>query len=181
MSARAALRAATAAEHERVDRLFGAYDLSSRTGYRAFLLAQAAAFLPVERALAAAGAGRLVPDWPERIRGHLLRADLAELDAGEPEAICSPRIDGPAGVIGAAYVLEGSRLGGAVLKRALPARFPQSFLAAPQQPGSWRKLLEIMDKVLYGAGSIEAAAGVARQVFECFAAGGRRYLETAPE
>lgn len=181
MSARAALRAATTAEHERVDRLFGSYDLADRPGYRAFLLAQAAAFLPVERALHVAGAERLVPDWPQRVRGHLLHADLAALGTAAPEGMCAPQLADDAALIGAVYVLEGSRLGGAVLKRGLPEGAPHSFLSAPQQPGSWRKLLEIMDKVLYGPGSIEAAAGVARQVFECFAAGGRRYLETAPE
>lgn len=181
MSARAALRAATAREHERVDRLFGAYDLSSVGGYRSFLLAQAAAFLPVEAAIAAAGAERLVPDWAERTRSHLLRADLEALGGGDPEPLRPPVLASPAATLGAIYVLEGSRLGGSLLKRGLAAGAPRSFLAAPQRPNSWRKLLELLDESLYAPGSIEAAAGAARQVFECFAAGGRRYLETVPE
>ncbi|MDP8911973.1 MAG: hypothetical protein M3N39_00180 [Pseudomonadota bacterium] len=47
MSARAGLRAGTAAEHDRVDRLFSRFDLRREEDYRHFLLAQAAAFLPI--------------------------------------------------------------------------------------------------------------------------------------
>jgi heme oxygenase (biliverdin-IX-beta and delta-forming) len=178
VSARFALKAATAAEHERVDRLFGAASFSTLNGYRAFLRAQAAAFLPVEAALDQAGAGWLIDDWPERRRGDLLRADLAEFGEALPPPLPGPGFNGPAGAAGGIYVLEGSRLGGAVLKRALPAGAPRRFLAAPQTPGSWRKLLERLDTLLYRPDLVDAATQAARQVFQRFEAGGLIHLQT---
>lgn len=179
MSVRAALRAATAAEHERVDRLFSTADLGAIEGYRRFLVAQAAAFLPVEAALDAAGATQVLADWPQRRRGDLLRADLAALGATEPEPVAPPSFASDAAILGGIYVLEGSRLGGAMLKRAVAAEAPAAFLSAPQEAGSWRKLLENLDRILYAPDQIEAAVGAARTVFERFAAGGLRHLETA--
>jgi hypothetical protein len=57
--ARAALRAATAQAHARLDRLYSAFDLGAPDGYADFLLAHAPAFLAVEQALDAAGAETL--------------------------------------------------------------------------------------------------------------------------
>lgn len=178
MSARSALRAGTAAEHDRVDRLFARFDLDREEDYRRFLLAQAAAFLPVEAALDAAGAAELVPDWTHRRRGNLLRADLSELGAGEPPPVAPPPLEDPAAQLGAIYVLEGSRLGGAVLKRGLAEAAPRRFLSTPQNPGSWRKLLETLDMFLYRSDRLEAALGAARGVFQSFEAGGQLYLES---
>jgi heme oxygenase len=178
MRARAALRAGTAAEHERVDRLFGSLDLARAHDYRLFLLTQAAAFLPVEAALDAAGAEALVPDWPARRRGALLRQDLAALAAPLPAPEPAPALTGMPEILGALYVLEGSRLGGAMLKRGVAPGAPVAFLAAPQVSGTWRKLLETLDHHLYETGSIQSAVGAARRTFHCFEAGGRRFLES---
>ena len=181
MKARSHLRSATAEAHERVDRLFGAYDLADREGYRRFLLAQAAAFLPVEASLDAAGAGRLLADWSARQRGDRLKADLADLGAEVPPPVLSPSLCSPADIAGAIYVLEGSRLGGALLKEALPETVPRRFLEAPQEPGSWRKLLERLDDFLYEPAALDAAVLVAKGVFQSFEAGGLRYLESRVE
>lgn len=178
MSARAALRAGTAAEHERVDRLFSHFDLSREEDYRRFLLAQAAAFLPVEAALDGGGAVETLPDWPLRRRAEMLRSDLLALGADEPKPIPSPVLTVAAAQLGAIYVLEGSRLGGAVLKRGLSRAFPLSFLSAPQKQGSWRKLLESLDMFLYRSDQIDAALGAAKGVFQNFEAGGQLYLES---
>ena len=178
MTARAKLRAATAADHERVDRLFCAFDLSQTDHYRRFLAAQAAAFLPLEAALDAAGAGAILSDWEARRRGDLLRADLHDLGTPEPPPLEPPALPDAPAILGAVYVLEGSRLGGALLKRALPTSAPRRFLDANQAPGSWRKFLEKLDKYLYRSQLLEAAAGTASEVFYRFEAGGLRYLET---
>lgn len=175
MKARAALRAATAAEHERVDALFSTFDLTRGDGYARFLLAQAAAFLPAEAALDRAGVAKLVEDWPRRRRSDLLKADLADLAAPLPELFPAPDFNDSASVMGAMYVLEGSRLGGAVLKRELSMAMPRRFLDAHQEPGSWRKLLEIIESVLYGPEQIVAAVGAAKTLFEMFEAGGLRH------
>jgi heme oxygenase len=178
VSARAALRAGTAAEHDRVDRLFSHFNLAHEEGYRRFLLAQAAAFLPIENSLDAAGAAELVPDWGSRRRADLLRADLSALGADEPLPIPPPSLESRGAQLGAIYVLEGSRLGGALLKRGLAETAPRSFLSAPQNGGSWRKLLETLDMFLYRSDRLDAAITAAREVFQNFEAGGQLYLES---
>jgi heme oxygenase len=178
MKARAALRTGTAQEHERVDRLFGALNLARPEDYRLFLAAQAAAFLPVEEALDAAGAADFLPDWHARRRSHLLRGDLHALGTPLPSPEPVPALVSAPEILGAAYVLEGSRLGGAMLKRSVQHDLPQAFLSAPQSPGAWRKLLETLDHYLYETAPVAAAVGAARGIFHCFEAGGRRFLES---
>jgi heme oxygenase len=178
VTARAALRGATAADHERVDRLFSSLDLAREADYRLFLIAQAAAHLPVEEAIEAAGARALLADWPERRRAHLLREDLADLDAEVPPALEAPALPDAASIFGAIYVLEGSRLGGTLLKRGLPIGMPKRFLDAEQSPGAWRKLLAKLDEFVYAPEHLEAATNAARQVFMRFERAGRLYLET---
>jgi heme oxygenase (biliverdin-IX-beta and delta-forming) len=175
---RSALRAATAAHHERVDRLFSRLNLADPHEYGLFLLAQASAHIPVEEALDAAGADRLVPDWPDRRRAPFLREDLAALGEATPHPITPPPLADNPSMLGAIYVLEGSRLGGALLKKQLPAGAPSRFLSAKAQTGAWRKLLENLETALYREDLIEAAAVAAKSVFQRFEAGGLSYLES---
>jgi heme oxygenase (biliverdin-IX-beta and delta-forming) len=137
VSARAALRAGTGSHHERVDRLFSAADLSDRASYGRFLQAQAAAHLAVERALVLRGVGAIVTDWPIRERGTLLCADLDELGLAIPDPIGIVVLDNEASLLGGLYVLEGSRLGGTLLKRSVPATFPTRFLGGGTS-SSWQ-------------------------------------------
>ncbi len=174
LNPRFALRDATSESHEAVDSVFSGFDLKDRAGYRRFLRAQAAAFVPVEGALDAAGVAALVPDWDERRRAPLLLADLADLGGEDADFVAPPAIDSPAAALGAAYVLEGSRMGGQLLRRDLPADMPARFLSAPMQPGSWRRLTELLDETLSLPGDIAAAVASARAVFACFETAGRR-------
>ena len=179
MSVRALLRAATAGEHGRVDALFSRFDLTRCDEYGRFLLAQAAAFVPIEALLDAAGAADVVADWPQRRRAALLAADLAALGLAAPPAMNGlPELSSPSRILGAVYVLEGSRLGGAVLTRTVPGDFPNSFLGAGAPSGSWRKLLEMLDKNLYAAESIDAAIHSARKVFMIFQAAAEEHSRT---
>ena len=178
MTVRAALRAATAACHKRVDHAYSRFDLGSAHGYRTFLAAQADAFLPVEKALDDAGAKTVLPDWPQRRRGDLLRADLADLNVTLPEPFSVPEfISGKASMLGAIYVLEGSRLGGAVLKRAAPGHFPRRFLEARQAAGSWRLFLRTLDEFLTRPCDLDAAVAAATEVFARFAGAADAHLE----
>ena len=170
MRARQALRAATVAEHERVDALFSAWDLGSEAGYGRFLAVQAAAFLPIEAALGDAGAAEALPCWPQRQRSALLAQDLARLGVPCAAPVAPPPFADEAALLGGIYVLEGSRLGGAVLRRGVPAHLPQSFLSAPQPRGSWAKLLAKLDSALNGEGEFISAVTSAKRVFSCFAA-----------
>jgi heme oxygenase (biliverdin-IX-beta and delta-forming) len=173
--AHAALRDATRAAHDRVDAIFASADLRSREGYRQFLCAHAAAFLPVEAALEAHGIGRIVADWSSRSRGELLRADLEEIGAhAVPDAApCVLTGDEPA-LLGAVYVLEGSRLGGRVLARSVAPGLPVRYLsAAPAEAGGWRKLLALLEVSLYSEARIASAVAAATSVFDRFEKAGR--------
>lgn len=172
------LRAATAAAHERVDRGFARFDLADAAAYAGFLAAHADAFLPVEAALDAVGAERLLADWPERRRADALRCDLAAL--GRPAAPGARfAIDDDAAAWGALYVLEGSRLGGAMLARSVPDGMPVRYLAAPQPPGAWRTMLARLDLALDQDARCAAAIDAAGRVFARFEAAAAQTGETA--
>ena len=168
LGARTVLRTATQASHDRVDSAFGRCDLATPYGYRAFLTAQAAAFLPIEAALDAADAARVIPDWPERRRAALLVADLADLGAPLPEPVETPVFGDAARIAGAIYVLEGSRLGGAMLHRSVAPGMPTRFLATPTRPDAWRSFLLALDTILNTPDRLDAATEAAIAVFTCF-------------
>lgn len=116
------LRRATASRHAALDaRLTAAGCTDTLDGYAAFLAGTARFRLVLETTLDAADIGAVLDDWPCRRRGSLLLDDLRDLGRAFPEA---PSADPPAlarhdvaRLLGAAYVLEGSVLGGAVLYR----------------------------------------------------------------
>lgn len=163
------LRAATRGAHDRVDALFSDYDLAEPGDYGLFLTAQAAAFLPVERALDSAGASDLFPDWADRRRAALLGADLEELGIPLPALHAAPPFTTAGAISGAAYVLEGSRLGGAMLARSVGPHLPRRFLSSPTPPGHWRQFLERLEQVLETHVDREHALISAGQVFDLFA------------
>ena len=142
------LRAATRGAHDRVDALFADFDLGRAGDYRRFLEAQASAFLPTEDALAEAGAERIFPGWSEMRRGHLLRADLADLGLMPLLPVPAPALASPAAIAGAAYVVEGSRMGGAMLVRRVAPDLPRRFLSAAFPAGGWRAFLGRLEQVL---------------------------------
>jgi len=174
-SARGALRTATAAHHERVDAVFSRYDLTNRNAYARFLQAQAGAYLPVEAALACAGAATLVPDWDSRRRAARLTADLAVLGVAAPDDETDIAFDDDAAVLGGVYVLEGSRLGGAMLARGVPEAFPKRFLASDQS-ANWRHLLDLLEHRLISPAERSSAVESASRVFMLFESSGLRYL-----
>ena len=169
MKARAFLREVTREAHERVDSKLSGFRLSNADEYADFLAVQAAAFIPVEAALDRAGAGRLLPDWNDRRRSEALLADLAALGRPAPETEASPPYDEDAAVWGGLYVIEGSRLGGAVLRKSVPANFPQSFLA-PQtaRNSSWPAFVATLETNLYQHVALQRAGSSAIATFACF-------------
>ena len=179
MQARAALRNATAEDHERVDALFSRFDLTQPEGYRAFLRAQVAATRAVEAALDEGRISETVADWPQRRRAALAVADLAALGAQPPYPLPKPALFGTAQLLGAAYVLEGSRLGAKVLRRGLPPEMPQTFLSAPAAPGAWAAMLMTIEAHVVTREDVAMACGAARRVFALFEAAATRELEYA--
>ncbi|MFC3126571.1 biliverdin-producing heme oxygenase [Pseudoroseomonas globiformis] len=113
------LREATAGLHDQADALGGAYDLRSRAGYAAFLSAHARALPGLEAAVAEALPPGAMPDWPRRRRAASLLTDLARLELPVPHALPVAPLGSAAAAWGMAYVLEGSRLGNAMLLKAV--------------------------------------------------------------
>jgi heme oxygenase len=172
-----ALRDATGPDHERLDALFGGFAIGTPDGYRRFLTAHAGALPAIEQALDASGFADDLTDWPSRRRGAALAADLAAVGGDLPVALNPPQLDTPARRWGAAYVIEGSRLGGAFLARQVPAALPKAYLSTPQPAGNWRHFLAELEAVLTTPGDIEQAQTTARAVFALFEAGARQQLD----
>lgn len=171
-SARFRLREGTADCHERVDALFSAADLGSRQGYGLFLLAQAAAFLPAEKGLDVGGVDMVLPDWASRKRSHLLVRDLTQLGLAVPHEETAPAVAGAPALLGWAYVLEGSRLGGKLLRRAVAADLPTAFLS-DSYPEAWPTMVAILDEQLTDTSAIDQAIKAARALFAVFERSGQ--------
>lgn len=140
MSGAAALRAATAAAHERVDARFGTYDLKDRGDYIRFLVEHARAVGGAEAYLE-----RAHPHLAWRARLPLIAADLAALGQSLPDPAPFSLAPDPGIADGVVYVLEGSRLGGQLLARAVGADLPAAYLGATHLPGEWRDLRHGLD------------------------------------
>lgn len=158
----AGLRAATAAAHEELDRRLG-FDRCDRDRYVTFLRASSAVVAPLELALAR----WLGPD--EISRASALRADLEALGATPAPPAPVPELRSLAEAMGAAYVVEGSALGGSVLARtvaqALGLDTPRAYLTlrADQTGARWRDFIQKLDA--WGA----SASADARTAAECAA------------
>lgn len=178
MAARTALRAATEAEHARLDNLFDRFDLADADDYGRFLLAHAGALLAVEQGMDIAGADRIVPGWPDRHRSALIRADLDALglDTPDPLPFAPPADD--AACWGTAYVVEGSRLGGALLARRVADGLPRTYLSAVHSKGAWRGFVAALDQALTSDDRIDRAVHAARVTFGLFETAGHRHLES---
>lgn len=143
------------------------FDLGRREGYAGFLLTQAAAFAAVEAELDRAGADGLIEGWTIRRRSDALRRDLEQLGLEFPASGPAPVLTTPAEVLGAAYVLEGSRLGGAMLIRTVGLGLPTAFLT-PGSPEAWRAFVSLLDQRLVSEQSVARAVTAASAVFALF-------------
>lgn len=122
-----------------MDAAYGRFDLTDAAGYRAFLVAHAHALPVAEARMALLPFARtLTPRTP------LLSADLTALGVAMPKA-SSPTSDDMAAAWGTLYVVEGSRLGGALLARAVPPQWPSAYLGAIHPAGQWRAIQAAVD------------------------------------
>ncbi|WP_225206421.1 biliverdin-producing heme oxygenase [Novosphingobium huizhouense] len=134
------LRDATREAHARVDAAFAAFRLDDAASYRRFLTAHGQVLAPLERWL---DAGALLPGWQGRARA--VDADLRDFAAELPDPPSLGWQHDEAMRLGALYVLEGSRMGAAVLAREVPEAFPKRYLTARAAPGQWQALLALLD------------------------------------
>jgi heme oxygenase len=168
------LRAATAQDHAQLDARLSALDWGSVPDYRYFLEASAAALLPVEAALVDANVIGILPDWERRSRRSAILRDLEYIGGCLPPLAAQPRL-GFEGVLGATYVLEGSRLGGAVLLERIAEAGDSTILCATSylSHGSGQRFWPtFVDRLEKHAAQIESRTAVvvaARQTFKLFA------------
>jgi len=175
MTLRNALRAGTAEYHDVVDGLFGRFDMADRNQYAAFLAGHARVLPAAEQALERGGIARLVPDWAERRRSVMLRADMRALDLAMPPLIDIATFSSEDELWGAAYVLEGSKLGGAMLSKRVPAHFPSTYLSYQGPKGAMKAFMDQLET----AANVdrERAIAAARSVFAAFRAAAELELE----
>lgn len=178
-SARFRLKAATHAAHERLDAHYSRFDLGQADDYGRFLTSHAAAFLPVETALLEAGAGNMVAGWGGTMRGGALLADLDAMGLRAPPPVASPAFTTEPALLGGLYVLEGSRLGGAMLRRSVAPGLPTGFLT-PGPAGAWRAFTERLDDRLRDDDDLASATRSAVQVFEIFERSARALAGAVP-
>ncbi|PZM13994.1 biliverdin-producing heme oxygenase [Rhizobium tubonense] len=166
MSFRNGLRAGTGDCHSVVDRLFGGFDLADPRQYGAFLLAHARAIPAVEQALEQGGIASLLPDWADRRRSDMLAADLATLGLKAPRSLDVVAFAADDELWGAAYVLEGSKLGGAILAKRVPESLPSAYIRHQGPKGAMKAFMERLD----GANIIDEdrAIAAARSIFDHF-------------
>lgn len=174
---RSALRNGTRQLHDKVDVAFAGLDLARAADYARFLSISARVVPRYERALEAAGVERLLPDWPQRRRAPALLEDLARLGEPPPPAGPAPTgLDDADAAFGAAYALEGSRLGAGLLLRDVErsadprVRFATSFLRHGQGAGLWRGFLGRLEARGTAPAAASRALAGACTVFEAYLA-----------
>jgi heme oxygenase len=171
------LKLATAVAHANFECLLakrGYFD--GREQYTGYLQRFLAFQDEAERALDSTMAVPVIADWKDRRRAHLARADLAALDAIETPFPRSagrlPRIAGAEQVLGIAYVLESSTLGGAyLLKQLAPfgitATHGGSYLASygSDRGKMWQRFLFTLEEAHLRRARAESIAAAALATF----------------
>lgn len=168
-----ALRRATHAEHERVDRLIDVERLREPAHYARVLQVLDAFLAAWEPAVAAALPARWQAWLQARSRRGFLRHDLAHLGLASTAPGRTPFLAGGAAAWGAIYVMEGSALGGqfishslheAGLHRAGGASYFRGWGAATG--GMWREVRGLLEAELDSPAATAQACEAARQAFQ---------------
>lgn len=124
-SLRARLRRETAASHGALDGLFaGLEEEQDPRLYHRFVRMNHAGHRAIEPWLARSPLRTALPDWAGRSRLAALEEDMARMDLDAIDLPPAGWIGSPdfSEALGAAYVLEGSRLGARVIRRRFAAR-----------------------------------------------------------
>lgn len=148
-SAMGALKAATAAHHERLERRVDIeHALGSRDRYRALLERFYGFYRPLEDVLAPIAVPGL--DYARKL--PLIEADLRALRS-RPDALpLAPKVPDVATVgeaLGVAYVIEGSALGGALIGSLVRRRLGLDsafFAGGPGIAPRWRAFGEVVER-----------------------------------
>ena len=158
------LRTATREDHASIDRMLLRFDLNRLEDYRIFLTIHLAAL----SALQAEWRPEDDADFSRML--DCLRADLKALGwtTATPPASGHAPVSAPRG-LGIAYVIRGSRLGGAVLRRDIVGALPTAYLDFAPTLG-WTKFLAELESIADLPNAKQEAARAARDTFSAFAA-----------
>lgn len=173
------LRGATGPRHESLDALFGALDLMARADLARFLAAHAIGMKPLEAAVRSFAKQELGTDLPDY--GALLSADLAELGVNAdrlpagpddaPRDAAAPLA--PDAAAGIAYVVLGSRLGLAMMRRGgywgEASGFRSRYMEDQSGQAAWKALVPVLRQRPGTGPAATAAASAAVAAFETFA------------
>ena len=174
MTQRFELKAATDELHRALDDRLSLLDFGRADDYRRFLDFQARTLPSMEKALASAGLDDWVAGWSDFRRTEAIEADLEILGDPMPPPAHPPAIANTAELLGTAYVLEGSRLGGRVLRQRVGEGLPTNFLSGDTTLGPWPSLLGVIEQYLCSDTPLNEAKGAARRSFSW-------YLQVAEE
>ena len=176
MSKRFALKAATEDIHQELDDTLSRFDLADTADYARFLGIHARAVPPIEAALDRGGVAALVEGW-RPMRSEAIAADLKALGQPMPAPADPPSASGPGALLGMAYVLEGSRLGGQLLRRQVGAGLPVKYLAGARDTRPWACVVAALDRHLYSDTNLGEAKAAARRCFALFLDAAREAVE----
>lgn len=168
MNARFALKKATDEVHGQLDGLLSKLNLADRADYSIFLLIQARVIPALERAMDSFGMAAVVEDWDDHRRAGLLESDLERLGCPMPEPLEIPPLDSVPKAVGAAYVMEGSRLGGQILRKSVGRGMPSSFLFPNSHRAAWPALVAALNDNLRFQPLLDEATEAARLTFGLF-------------
>lgn len=154
-----------------MDEAFGRFDLAEEASYRAFLTAHARVVPSVEAWLDAHQPADM-HGWMAARRWPVLKADLAALGIEPPAPVPFTMAADIASACGVTYVLEGSRMGGALLSRRVAPGLPAAYLGAPSQVALWREFFASLDRHLPTQDAVDHACRAAIQTFSLFQAAG---------
>ena len=156
------LRSGTRSDHALIDGILLGFDLTKVRDYELFLSIHAKSL----QALAGVWRDEDGEDFQAML--GLLRSDLATL--GSPTSARCKRACIPASLgagLGVAYVIRGSRLGAAFLRRTVPEAMPTSYLDfAPTL--TWSDFLNHLEILAGDPAAGQAAMAAARSTFAVF-------------
>ena len=183
--AHARLRQATHARHAALDALLRESELTRHAGYVRYLRMNEAC-AAIEPALTQAGIHRLLPDWDQRQRRFALARDLKSMGLS-PGPVAVPELAPDTGTLfGWSYVLEGSRLGAAMIARMIEAegdpgpRAAMEFLRHGAGMPLWAGFRSALSRIDRDPDAIGNACAAALAAFACFLAHARENDAAAP-
>lgn len=166
------LRRETRSRHADLDGMFANGHFGDADGYTRFLLIHAQVLPVVEEQLGARAEIRSMPLWSQRLRAPSLNLDLSDLGAPRPARLDYTLGGSPGAAAGAAYVLEGSRLGGRLISANLGKSglqgLPTRFIEHGRDNDFWRTFLAWLGCLEPDACSLGEAVGSANEVFDLY-------------